>query len=87
MGVTREVVTGMLIPTFLPFNLLKYGLSAAITMLLYKPVRTALSKSNLLPASKGHGAKAVKVNLGVILVSALIVITCVLLILSWQKVI
>ena len=87
MGVTREAVAGMLIPTFLPFNLLKYGLSAAITMLLYKPVRTALSKSHLLPSSPNQGARVAKVNLGVILISVLIIITCVLLILSWQKVI
>lgn len=44
----REAVIGMLIPTLLPFNLGKYILNAAITMLIYKPIVTALRKANLL---------------------------------------
>ena len=87
MGAPREVVATMLVPTFLPFNLIKYGLSSAITMLLYKPIRIGLSKSNLLPVTKAPGAKTAKVNIGVIIISAFIIITCVLLILSWQGVI
>ncbi|MCL2125642.1 MAG: ECF transporter S component [Oscillospiraceae bacterium] len=85
--ITREAVIPMLASVFLPFNLLKYGLSAAITMLLYKPVRAALSKSQLLPAAPAPAAAKAKVNIGVILVSALVIITCVLLILSWQGII
>lgn len=50
MGYPREVIAGMLIPVFLPFNLIKGGLNAAITMLLYKPVITALRRSNLIEA-------------------------------------
>ena len=84
---TRADVLPMLTTVFLPFNLLKYGLSAALTMLLYKPIRIGLSKSNLLPVSKSPNKKAAKVNIGVILISAFIIITCVLLILSWQGVI
>lgn len=38
MGYPRQEVAMMLLPVFLPFNLLKSGLNAAITMLLYKPV-------------------------------------------------
>ena len=38
MGYPREAVAELLIPAFLPFNLLKGGLNAAITMLIYKPV-------------------------------------------------
>ena len=51
MGVPRQVVAGMLLPTFLPFNLVKGGLNAGITMLLYKPLAGALKK--LLPATTG----------------------------------
>ena len=87
MGAPREVVATMLVPYFLPFNLLKYGLSAAITMLLYKPIRIALSKSRLLPAPPAQDAKKAKFNVGAVLISALIIVTCALLILSWQGVI
>lgn len=38
MGMPREAVARLLLPAFLPFNLIKGGLNAAITMLLYKPV-------------------------------------------------
>ena len=50
MGYSREAVAELLLPAFLPFNLLKSGLNAAITLLLYKPVVTALRRSNLLPS-------------------------------------
>lgn len=48
MGCSRETVVELLIPVFLPFNLIKGGLNAAFTMLLYKPVVTALRRSHLI---------------------------------------
>lgn len=42
MGIPREEVAKLLLPVFLPFNLIKGGLNAAITMLLYRPVLSAL---------------------------------------------
>lgn len=57
MGVDRSVVAGMLMSIFLPFNLIKGGLNAAIAMILYKPLVTALRKTKLVeqnaPAGKG----------------------------------
>ena len=38
MGCPRESVVKLLLPAFLPFNLIKGGLNAAITMLVYRPV-------------------------------------------------
>ena len=46
MGYPREAIVELLIPVFLPFNLIKGGLNAAITMFLYKPFVTALRRSN-----------------------------------------
>lgn len=43
MGCSREMVAKLLLPAFLPFNFIKGGLNAAITILLYKPVLQALS--------------------------------------------
>lgn len=85
--ISREAVLGMLAPIFLPFNLLKGGLNAAITMLLYKPVRLALDKSHLLPLPAVSGVKTAKLSIGAILVSAFVIATCVLLILSLQGII
>lgn len=39
MGYSREAVAGLLLPAFLPFNLIKGCLNAAGTLLLYKPGR------------------------------------------------
>ena len=75
MNVPREVVAGMLIPTFLPFNLVTGGLNAGITMLIYKPVTEALRRAGLLAPSRSGASHAF--NLPVTLVSAFVVITCV----------
>lgn len=47
IGATRDYVVTMLIPGFLPFNLLKGLINAGITLLLYKPVVTTLRKTGL----------------------------------------
>ena len=49
---TREQVAGMLIPLFLPFNLLKSALNATLTMLLYKGVSSTLRAAKLLPPAQ-----------------------------------
>ena len=52
MGTTRQDVVKLLLPAFLPFNFIKGGLNAALTMLLYKPVVTALRRARLVPESR-----------------------------------
>ena len=49
MNVPRDVVVAMLPTAFLPFNLVKALMNGALTMLLYKPVVTALRKARLVP--------------------------------------
>ena len=49
MGMPRQAVVDMLLPVFLPFNLLKGGINAAVTLLVYKPLVTALRRAKLLP--------------------------------------
>ncbi len=49
MKVPREQVIGMLLPLILPFNALKAGINAVVTLLLYKTVVTALRKARLFP--------------------------------------
>ena len=51
MGYPREAVVELLIPVFLPFNLIKGGLNAALTMILYKPVVIALRRAHLIEAN------------------------------------
>ena len=56
MGIPRAAVADMLLPVFLPFNLLKGGLNTALTLLLYKPLMGALRAARLLPPSQTAAA-------------------------------
>ncbi|MBU9727125.1 ECF transporter S component [Diplocloster modestus] len=85
MGYPREAVAELLIPAFLPFNLLKGGLNAAITMLIYKPLVTALRKARLIPESTGHSSKQ-SGKIGIVLVSGLVLVSCILLVLVMKGV-
>lgn len=79
----RRQVAGMLASVFLPFNLLKGGMNAALIMLIYKPVTIALRKTGMLPEADQKG----KANPGVLLASLFAVVTCVLLTLVFMGVI
>ena len=83
MGVARQEVVALLLPAFLPFNLLKGGLNAAITLLLYKPVVNALRRAGLAPPSQASQAKG-KRNTGLFLVALLVLVSCILLALVLQ---
>lgn len=78
MGVPREDVVELLIPAILPFNLLKGGLNAAITMLLYKPIVTAFRKARLIPPAEETARTR---SLGVLLVAGVVLVSCILLVL------
>ena len=84
MGYPREAVAALLLPAFLPFNLLKAGLNASVTFLLYKPVVTALRKSGFVPAG---GGQANSRPAGLLLAAAFVAVSCVLFILAWNDVI
>lgn len=75
MNVPRETVEGLLLPVFLPFNLIKGGLNAAITMLVYKPIVQSLRKAHLVPASSGAGGGA---KVSVTLISLFVLATFIL---------
>ena len=66
--IPREVVAAMLPTVFLPFNLAKGGMNMAATLLLYKPVVTALRKARLVAPSKS-GNQGRKLNVGFLLFS------------------
>ena len=86
MNLPREEVAALLLPAFLPFNLLKGGLNAAFTMLLYKPASSALRKAHLLPEPEAGASKG-KFHLGILLACFAILATCILLILAMQGII
>lgn len=86
MGYPREAVAAMLLPVFLPFNLLKSALNAGITLLIYKPVVGALRRARLIETSSAS-AKPRKVSAGLILTALLLVATGALMALALSGVI
>ncbi len=84
MGYPREAVVELLLPAFLPFNLLKGGLNASITFLLYKPVITVLRKTGFVPEPEN---KVKRKNPGFLILAFLVLVTCVLIILSMRGII
>ena len=77
MGVDRTVVAGMLMSIFLPFNLVKGGINAGLTLLIYKPVVTAARKAHLVDESKS-GQKG-HFNIGFTIFAVAVLITFILL--------
>lgn len=76
MKISREEVAALILPIFLPFNLIKAGLNGAFTMLLYKPVVSGLRKARLLPESEVERKSS---YLGIAIVSLVLIATFVLL--------
>ena len=72
MDVPREAVVQMLIPTFLPFNLLKGALNASLAVMLY-PMLSILEKSNLIPKTEKTQNTRKAPSIGII-ISAVVVL-------------
>lgn len=83
-GTSRSDVAAMLIPVFLPFNALKAGFNSALTLMLYKPLASALRKTGLIP---GNTARSGSARRGIYLLSALLLATCILLLLVLRGII
>ena len=81
MGVERSAVEGLLLPVFLPFNLLKAGLNSAMVLLLYKPLVTALRKTGLVEMGS---AKSGNSKHGIYLLAIGLLATCIVLLLVLQ---
>ena len=78
MGYPRDAVASMLIPVFLPFNALKAGFNSALTLMLYKPLVSALRKTGLVPKASPTASGT---KWGIYLLGAALLVTCILLLL------
>ena len=79
MGVERHIIEGMLLPIFLPFNLLKTGLNSALVLFLYKPIVSALRKTGFVEITPRKNGTS---KFGIYIFAAVLLITCILLILA-----
>ena len=83
-GTSRSDIAAMLVPVFLPFNALKAGFNSALTLMLYKPLVSALRKTGLIPKISSKSASA---KWGIYLLSAALLATCILLLLVLRGII
>ena len=81
MGVSREAVEALLVPAFLPFNLLKAGLNSAFVLILYKPLTGALRRTGLIQSRSGGSGSA---KVGIYLLGGVLLLTCILLLLVFR---
>ena len=82
MGMPRDAVVSMLVPVFLPFNLVKGAINSSIVLLIYKPVVTALRKARI--AEIKTEAKA-EMRWSIKGISVLVLLTCVLVVFVWRN--
>ena len=97
MNQPREQVAALLVPMFLPFNLFKGSLNAALTLLLYKPVVRALRRAKLIepeekpaaydtPLADGEAPSNSRANLaGMLIAVAVLIAVCVVLLLVLKQ--
>ena len=78
----RAVVAAMLPTVFLPFNVFKGGLNMALTLLLYKPVVTALRKARLVPESQSTESTGSKMGFLLFSLALLVTFTVLTLVLA-----
>ena len=76
-GITRADILALMPTVLLPFNLAKGGMNMAATLLLYKPVVTALRRARLVPPSSGSQSR--KTSVGFILFSLALLATFVMI--------
>lgn len=86
MHVPREMIVSLILPAFLPFNLIKGALNSSATLILYKFVVSALRKAKLLPKSDEGSKKKTSTFISSLVISLLLIATCVLVILAFNGV-
>lgn len=83
MKVSRQAVVEMLIPIFLPFNVLKGVINATLVFLLYKPLIEILRKSGFIPKTSEKFEKRGKVTIFNV-VSIIILAICITAWIIWR---
>ena len=73
----RAAVVPLLIPAFLPFNLVSNTLNAALTILLYRHIKTVLKRAHLMPQVDEPATKG-RFNLAIFAAALFVVLTCVI---------
>lgn len=80
--VPREVIKSMLLPVFLPFNIIKGAVNSALAFMLYKPLTDVMKKSGFVVKSEGNTVtkkSALTANISALLILAVTIIIMVVI--------
>ena len=80
MGIPREAIEAMLLPVFVPFNLIKAGLNGGAALFIFRPLSEALQKTNLIPKQIHNEKSRISSIIVAVLVSVFVILSCILLI-------
>lgn len=81
-GIPREVIAEMLLPVFVPFNLIKAGLNGGVALFIFRFVMAALQKANLIPKSEEQEKSKKGGIIGAVITGCFIIGTCILITLA-----
>ncbi len=84
MGVPRPVVVDMLVPIFLPFNIIKATINSTLVFLLYKPIIFALRKSRSITNSKSEIEVSKKAIIIFNVCALFILLACIVIWILWR---
>ncbi len=84
LGVPRNVVVDMLIPVFLPFNILKGIINATLVFFFYKPLISALRQSKLIVKSNEDLSNGKNQAIVFNIISLAILIICIAVWIIWR---
>lgn len=79
MGIGREVILGMMLTAFVPFNIIKASINTAFILTIYKPLVNALRKTGMMEAVADNDGEK-KSGLGTWILGLFILITCIVFI-------
>ena len=84
MGVSRQDVIKMLVPGFIPFNILKGSLNSAFIMLLYRPLVNGIKRTGLIRVDahpdSGMGKR-------VAIIGVVLLILCLVIVLMFNSIV
>lgn len=85
LGTTRADVAPIIMPIIMPFNLIKASINAAITLMIYKPLITALRKTGMINIS-GEAMGATKKTIGIFIGLVFVLFTAIISVLVYNGV-
>ncbi len=83
MGIPRDAVVQMLVPLFLPFNLIKGGINSTLVVIML-PLMGILKRLNFIPKSETIASTTKKSHLISIVLATVALSTCILLFLVFN---